>query len=270
MRLRVSAESPILRGRFASLQFTCKDRVIAWNHRCRFSQALQLVSSRRRRRLLDYGSGDGTFVALAAQYFEQAVGADIDDEWLTHCRERLAQLRNITFITVQELRQLSHAHIYDVVMCMDVFQQLRHEQCDPVVKDLCGAVAMDGLIIISVPIEIGPTLIANYLLRTLAGWRHVENYVVRERYTTRELFKMLLATRSTQIQRSTSEPGRKGFNWRYFAEWLSRRLNVSEIQFSPLGWSRGLLSSHAWFICVPQQKPSRVSYAASEYELPII
>jgi hypothetical protein len=48
-----------------------------------------------------------------------------------------------------------------------------------------------------------------------------------------------------------------GFNWRTLRETVREHLVVESTHFSPLGFTRGLASSQAWFVCRPI--PSSVS-----------
>src|SRR5690348_13315487 len=50
-------------GHYAKKQIFCKDPVIAWSHRSRFQVARKLLEVYGSQILLDYGCGDGTFLA---------------------------------------------------------------------------------------------------------------------------------------------------------------------------------------------------------------
>ena len=112
----------------------------------------------------------------------------------------------------------------------------------------------------SVPIEIGPSLVGKQIVRTIAGWRKLGDYQYRETYTWRELSKMVFAGAGTAIDRPVFRadliPGRptffhghKGFNWRALRRQLREYFRVEQVLFSPLSWLRGFFSSQAWFIC---------------------
>ena len=52
------------RGHYARKQILSRDRLVAWSHRRRFDTAVSLAAAFRGKRVLDYGCGDGTFLAL--------------------------------------------------------------------------------------------------------------------------------------------------------------------------------------------------------------
>ena len=51
-------------GHYAQKQILSRDRLVAWSHARRFDTALTLARNFSGKRILDYGSGDGTFLAL--------------------------------------------------------------------------------------------------------------------------------------------------------------------------------------------------------------
>src|SRR3954454_6117120 len=102
-------------GDYARKQIYCPSRVVAWSHGSRFRLAARLAASASGGRLLDYGCGDGTFMALTHGSFAEAVGADIDVEQLAECRRRLADLSGLMFVHTIDLHGLSHERGYDVV-----------------------------------------------------------------------------------------------------------------------------------------------------------
>ena len=69
---------PLASGDYARKQIYCPSRVVAWSHGSRFRLAAQLAATAAGGRLLDYGCGDGTFLALTNGTHADAVGADVD------------------------------------------------------------------------------------------------------------------------------------------------------------------------------------------------
>ena len=61
-------------GDYARKQIYCPSRIVRWSHGSRFELARQLVAPHAGGRLLDYGCGDGTFVAMTHGDFREAVG----------------------------------------------------------------------------------------------------------------------------------------------------------------------------------------------------
>src|SRR6185295_5999607 len=115
-----SQSHPLLEsGHYARKQIFSRNAIVAWSHARRFALARELASARAGGALLDYGCGDGTFVVLAHDLFRETVGADIDDEQVRGCAERLAALQRVRFVSIDALRDPEHAARYDAVVCME-------------------------------------------------------------------------------------------------------------------------------------------------------
>jgi 2-polyprenyl-3-methyl-5-hydroxy-6-metoxy-1,4-benzoquinol methylase len=253
----MAATAPVAAGHYAEKQLNCRSSVIAFSHRARFETAVRLAGQHRTLRLLDYGSGDGTFLTLAAQNFAACVGADLARDQVDDCRRRLASLRSVSFCEIGDLRGDRHDHAYAVVTCMEVLEHCTPAVVDTVLADLARLVAPDGRVIISVPIETGPSFLLKYAVRTVAGWRGLGDYKHYEHCPVGEAVRMIAATKHTRIERPVYDDGRGGFhshygfNWRSLAESAGRVLRLERTMFSPFNTPGGLLDSQAWLVCRP-------------------
>jgi SAM-dependent methyltransferase len=210
------------------------------------------------RRLLDYGCGDGTFLAVISDLFPNAMGTDADQRQVENCKQRFEKITSLSFKSVQELTDPGYQQFFDVVICTEVLEHCLDAEANKLLHNLNGLCAQGGIIIISVPVEIGPALIVKQVVRMIAGWRRIGYYEYRERYTPKDFWRMLFADADTSIARVVHSygnaigfHGHHGFNWRTLETRISRLLTISTVRFSPLGWSRGFLSSQVWFVCNP-------------------
>jgi hypothetical protein len=167
----------------------------------------------------------------------------------------------VSFKLTNDLGRADFTAAFNVLVCMEVLEHCTADHRQTVLADLRRLAAPDAAVIISVPIEIGPSLMVKHLARTLAGWRGLGDYQYRERYTLGELWKMLFAGAATSIHRPVYETGpaspvgqyhgHKGFNWRTLRPELTARFHIESLQFTPIHWLGGSLNSQAWFICRP-------------------
>jgi SAM-dependent methyltransferase len=247
--------SAITEGKYYQKQFGCDSDIIAWSHRSRFEAALRLIGSPQK--LLDYGCGDGTFLSMAADRVFAGHGTDIATDQIKDCQTRFADVQNIRFSTIAEIADPAHAGSYDLVTCMEALEHCPDPIVEVVLKDLARLVAADGRVIISVPIEIGPTFLLKLLLRKLAAIRGLSDYSYYESYSLSNALKMIWAKGDTILDRPVyGEPdapshSHYGFNWRAMRERVREHLTVEQTLFSPLPWSGGWFSSQVWFICKP-------------------
>ncbi len=263
MAIPADLKERLASGGYAQKQFFCKSRIISWSHSSRFETARKLVEPYAGKRLLDYGCGDASFLALVHDLFPKAVGADLDAKQNAQCAERFADWSDLSFVHTPELADPSYNQSFDVITCMEVLEHCLPKDVDAVLTDIRRLIAPGGVIFLSVPIEIGPSLLAKETVRTIAGWRKLGDYKTKERYTLGELLTMAFAGEGTSITRPAyphefapgqifESHGHKGFNWKALRKRVRQDFDVVRTRFSPLGWTRGLLSSQVWLECRPR------------------
>src|SRR5271157_5167927 len=120
-RLVSSVEKAVAQGHYARKQLFCRDAIVAWSHQSRFKTARRLVEPYAGGRLLDYGSGDGTFLAMVHDLFPRMVGAD-DPGQAGDCRKRFAGLTGLSFEALADVKDRAYDGAFDVVTCMEVLE----------------------------------------------------------------------------------------------------------------------------------------------------
>src|SRR6516164_4336279 len=222
-------EEALRTGSFAPNQIFSRSAVVAWSHRRRFDLARRLVMPHAGRRLLDYGCGDGTFLAVISDLFPNAMGTDADQRQVENCKQRFEKITSLSFKSVQELTDPGYQQFFDVVICTEVLEHCLDAEANKLLHNLNGLCAQGGIIIISVPVEIGLALIVKQVVRMIAGWRRIGYYEYRERYTPKDFWRMLFADADTSIARVVHSygnaigfHGHHGFNWRTLETRISR------------------------------------------------
>lgn len=246
-------------GMYAKKQILSSDRMVAWSHSSRFRKARQLVAPHAGKKLLDHGCGDGTFMVLISDIFPDAVGTDISRSHIEDNIQRLGDLAQLSFLMENEVFDGQHDHSFDVITCMEVLEHCLDDKVELLLDLFTRLLKPGGMLIVSVPIEIGPSLLGKEVVRGFAGWRGVGDYRTKERYHFGELLKMIFAGPGTTLPRPAYPmqlgEGRvdathlhKGFNWKALLPRIANRFDLSPTEFSPMGWSRGLLCSQAWIV----------------------
>ena len=248
-----SPSQPVIEsGHYARKQIFSRNAIVAWSHRRRFALARELASAGAGGALLDYGCGDGTFVAMAHDLFQETIGTDIDAEQLRDCATRLSAVPAVRFASTNALRQPEYHARFDAVVCMEVLEHCPSDTQPDVLADLNRVVRPHGVIVISVPIEIGATLAVKQLVRAAAAATGRTEYAGRERYHLSEFMRMVLAP-VTVAKGENGAPirfhGHKGFNWRTLARLIERALVVERRLYSPLPLTGPWLNSQVWFVC---------------------
>jgi len=249
-------------GHYAGKQLFSRNKILQWSHRKRYAMARRMVEPYAGGKLLDFGCGDGTFLAMVHDLFPRAIGAEIDRSRVEDCQTRLQRLPTVSFVMTSDLARPEYERAFDIVLCTEVLEHCTDDAVDAAVDDLCRTVSPTGTAIISVPVETGPALAFKQLVRSIAAWQRLGDYEHREKYAFPEFRTMLLADECTQIERPiytrTLEPkgelrfhGHKGFNWRILESKIRRRFAVRKIRFSPLDGAGPWLASQVWFVCSP-------------------
>lgn len=243
-------------GHYARKQIFSRDRLIAWSHRRRFDTGVALAKAFAGKRLLDYGSGDGTFLALCMLTADApaiGVGAELAQEAVNDCQARYRDEPRLRFVRVADLDQPAHIGQYDAVFCMEVLEHV--VDWNPELDRLERLLAPGGRLIISVPVETGLPLIAKQAVRRLAGWRRVGDYPGTGSYSLTELAASVLAGPRQHITRPVFDVGRgpihdhKGFNWRVLEARLHRQFAIQHVLASPFSRLGPHLATQAWFVC---------------------
>jgi SAM-dependent methyltransferase len=190
--------------------------------------------------------------------FTETLGVDVEPDQIAACRERLGDLPGVRFAMTGELGEADTGG-WDVVTCMEVLEHCLEPERRRIVGELGRLCAPGGRVVVSVPIETGPSLLGKQFFRAVAGLRGLGDYAHRERYSPVE---MLRAVAGLDVPRVVYEGhgtsgtfryyGHKGFEWRDVQREIADRLVIERRTFSPLPWAGGALNSQAWFICRPR------------------
>lgn len=249
-------DEPLREGHYAKKQIFSRSRLISWSHRSRFQVGLQLAQEFAGKKVLDYGSGDGSFLAMLMNGQAPpavAVGAEIQSEVVEGCRARLGT-QVLSFVVNRELEDAAHQGVYDAVICMEVLEHVL--EVGPLLDRFVRLLSPSGKLLISVPVETGLPLILKEAVRRFAGWRGIGDYPGTTSYTPAEYVTSLLANGKRQhivrpIHKNADGSGshdHKGFNWMVLKQALAQMFEIERVVGSPLTWLTPHLASQVWFL----------------------
>jgi SAM-dependent methyltransferase len=208
--------------------------------------------------LLDYGCGDGTFVAMVHAGFTEACGVDVEPDQIAACQKRLGDLPGVRFAMTRGLGA-ADAAAWDVVTCMEVLEHCLEPERRRILDELSRLCASRGMVVISVPIETGPSLVGKQLVRAISGLRGQGDYAYRERYSPLEMLRGAVGLTVPRVvfqghgvEGAFPYYGHKGFEWRDVQREIAQRLIIEQRSFSPLPWAGSALNSQVWFVCRPR------------------
>lgn len=248
-------EPAVREGTYARKQLGSRSRVISWSHSSRFQIGLSLSADLAGKRVLDYGCGDGTYLTLLLESPyppSRAFGAEIAADLVTGNRERLRRYPNLEFVHIAELSGPEHAGAYEGLVCMEVLEHVLDP--DRMLDDFHRLLAPGGTLLISVPVEIGLSVVIKQAIRQVNGWRGIGDYPGTTPYTWGELWTAVFAGARQHVTRPVHRHAdgsgfhdHKGFNWRLLRQKMAARFELLETRSSPLSWMPAFVASQIWF-----------------------
>jgi SAM-dependent methyltransferase len=261
---------PSRSGFYAQKQIFSRSRLISWSHRGRFATGLRLSKDVSGARTLDYGCGDGTFLAMLMNGTSAprvAVGAELTTTIVNDCRERFKEQKGLHFMLIEDLERPAHQAAYDVIYCMEVLEHVVDPA--PLLATFNRLLAPGGTLVISVPIETGIPVVVKQIVRRIAGWRGVGHYPGTTGYSPMELARSVFARSTQHITRPviSGEDGsqsydHKGFNWRVLRSLVRGEFDLVRESTSPVEWLGPQLGTQRWMIARKRASQTREELVA--------
>ena len=219
-------------------------------HRSRFSAVLDVVGNQKYHQALDYGCGDGWLLKIAYEQgiIASGIGVDVADYMLEACQENFAEIPKLKYCTPDQISENISLQSCDLIFCTET---LEHIGNPAKVLDMIRPYCQPGArMIISVPIEIGPSLILKQMGRYFANLKGNYGY---EPYEFKELISaaILWDTNSFPSSHSMQQEytGHKGFDYRKIDKLLGEKVTIEKKIFSPFPWFGNLLNSTVIWVC---------------------
>ena len=219
-------------------------------HRSRFNAVLDVLGNNKYTQALDYGCGDGWLLRTAYDrgIITSGIGVDVEEYMLSASLEIFAGINGFQFSKPEELSQKILPQSCDLIFCTET---LEHIGYPAKAIDLILTYCQPGAkMVISVPLEIGPSLLWKQIGRYLANLKGNYGY---ERYTLKELFSATILWDTNSFPSShlmqCEYTGHKGFDYRKIEKLLSEKLRIERRIFSPFPWSGNLLNSTVIWVC---------------------
>lgn len=143
-----------------------------FSHVRRFELAARIIAPRSGERILDYGAGD--------VYFLQRLGGDggLDLELAAYepVAGQYRELASAAYRTLQNCQVVNRideldGRLFDAISCLEVLEHLPPGQLGAALDDLRRLLKPGGRILVSAPLEIGPSALLKGFARKLMGDR---------------------------------------------------------------------------------------------------
>lgn len=213
-------------------------------HQSRFLQVLDALENHSYRRVLDFGCGDGWLLKVAREkgLIQSGYGVDISDYMLSACEELFQGTDKFLFLKPNEMKAKISPQSCDLVLCTETLEHVGN--AERAIADFLAYAKPDAKAIISVPIEIGPSLLVKQIGRYLANLKGRYGY---ERYRFSELISASIFWDAESFPSSHREnvelKAHKGFDYRKLEKIVAEKIAIERCYFSPFPPLRNLLNS---------------------------
>jgi SAM-dependent methyltransferase len=209
-----------------------KRKLFRFSHMRRFEIARDLLEAGANSVVLDYGAGDGFLLELLLPAIpaENLTALESVDFLCQQIRQRFGERIRIVG-SADELPEAS----FDRIACLEVLEHLQPDRVQAAIADLDRLLAPDGVLVVSVPIEVGPTALFKYVAAVVLTR-------MDRRYRPREIIS---ATLGRPVRRDPTMKflPHKGFDYRRMRALLQRHFSLEREAFSPVSWLRGALNA---------------------------
>jgi SAM-dependent methyltransferase len=207
------------------------------SHRTRFAVAERLLEADQDSRVLDYGSGDGYLLEqlLHRVPASNLVACESMEFLRAQLRERFPESPLTVVSSPEELPPAS----FDRIACLEVLEHLRPDDSAAVLDDLQRLLKPDGILVVSVPLEIGPSVLIKYLaarvMTRMDRW-----------YSFTQVVRATCGL-TVERDREGSFLSHRGFDHRETRRELRRRFRIEREEYSPCSWMRGVLNAQVFW-----------------------
>lgn len=206
-----------------------------------FYEALNLSRTFLKKNLnaIDYGCSDGFFSFTLSNYFNEIIGIDINQDYL-HWAEKIKKKNNIKNVQLINVSNMSHDKLEEqiktkkisVIFCLEVIEHI-FDKKNPYklrikkIKEMLNYLSDEGILIVSVPIMIGLSLMMQFFISRLIGG------INREQISIKNLLKAGLLRNYKDLHQKNSKE-HMGFNHKYLEHYLEKeRIKIEKIRYIP-------------------------------------
>jgi SAM-dependent methyltransferase len=220
-------------------------------HSGRYRRALDLVGDVQGAIAIDFGCGDAMILRRAYDrgIVRGGYGIDNDPAMRDSAAAAFAGIDGFRFVDPGGLTQAVARGSCDLAICTEALEHIPDRAA--ILDAICEYCRPGAHALITVPIEIGPSLVGKQVGRYLADLRRPYGY---ESYTLRELFSAGVLWNARGFESSHTRPGatmvgHKGFDFRDVERELRARMDIERTVFSPFPALGALINSTVMWRC---------------------
>ncbi len=220
------------------------NKVLDYVHNIRFKNVLKEVSSFSKSNpdkvisILDIGCAYGKlFGILDSRFNINYIGIEPSKDFVLVAKKHWGDKKNFTIFNDYAQNVLPSIKDVDIVISLETLEHIPENVCVRVVE-LVKKIN-PKLFLVSVPVEIGPSIWMKNIFSILSGYsRHKE-------YTWKETFYAGLGKLDKLPPHGT---GHKGFDYRWLAQTIRHNFSIIKIKKSPISFLSAYFSISVFFV----------------------
>ena len=228
---------------YSKLTIENRSAIKRFSHSKRFKVALDILDLVEDDTLLDYGTGDGHFILSLSLKCPgvKIVGYEPVEEMFNQLVSSLKENESSSSVSViQKLESLSE-NSFDKITCFEVLEHLSDEMQRVAIGNIKLLLKKDGLVFISVPIEVGLSALVKNLIRFAIGQSHRGTNFL-------DVIKSVFGIR---VKRENAPYVNSHLGFYYFnleKIFFEEGLIIKQKIYSPFNWLRGIINSQVFYI----------------------
>jgi SAM-dependent methyltransferase len=222
------------------------------SHRGRIATSLHVLDGRSFDRAADVGAADGWYLRglIERGVVKSGVAIDADSAMLA-AGEEVSKDAALTFCLPGSAELAAQRGTFDLVACLETLEHV--DDAAEVLAVVVGLAKPGGTVLISVPVEVGPSVLVKQLGRWRANRKGTYGY---QRYTWRELVVAAFLWRIGGLTRQNLH-SHKGFDYRKMRTALGALATIEETVYSPSPRLGPVLASTVFWVATKRQSQSQ-------------
>ena len=216
---------------YSDYTYNSKNPLVRFSHRKRFSTALYFILKENFKNLLDYGAGDGHFLKEVSK-----IKTDIELVGFEPIMDNTDSEKIKYYSDVSDIKDQK----YDVITCFEVLEHFNSNAQNEILENIYNLLSDDGVVIISVPIEIYfPSFIKNIIRikYTKLDFQYIKN-----------ILKALFAMNIPEIRNEEGYIGTHlGFNYKKLELLFKKYFKIMQKKNSPMEYLPVIVNSQVFY-----------------------
>ena len=216
---------------YSDYTYNSRNPLVRFSHRKRFLTALNFILKEKFDNLLDYGAGDGHFLKEVSKIKTDIELAGFEPVMNNTDSEGIKYYSDVSDIKGQK---------YGVITCFEVLEHFNSNGQNEILENIYNLLSDDGVVIISVPIEIYfPSFIKNIIRikYTKLDFQYIKN-----------ILKALFAMNIPEIRNEEGYIGTHlGFNYKKLEALFKKHFEILQKRNSPLEYLPIITNSQVFY-----------------------